>query len=173
MTEQATPKSLVRPMAHEDLLRVLAWRNAPEVRRYMYTQHEITLAEHERWFEAASRDPGKHLLIFELDSQALGFVNFTEVARGGIADWGFYAAPDAPKGSGRRLGQAALNYAFSDIKLHKVCGNALANNQRSIQMHQSLGFRQEGILRDQHFGGECYYHVVCFGLLSTEWQPNT
>lgn len=172
MTDQDKPNSLVRPMAHDDLLRVLAWRNVADVRRYMYTQHEITLAEHERWFEAASKDPGKHLLIFERDNQPLGFVNFTEVARGGIADWGFYAAPDAPKGTGRQLGQAALDYAFTHIKLHKVCGKALAENQRSIQMHQSLGFRQEGILSDQHFDGECYHDVVSFGLLSTEWQSN-
>ena len=81
-------------------------------------------------------------------------------------------APDAPKGSGRQLGRAALNHAFRQLKFHKVCGQALAYNQRSIQFHQSLGFEQEGILRDQHFDGERYHHVICFGLLSHEWQPN-
>jgi RimJ/RimL family protein N-acetyltransferase len=100
-------------------------------------------------------------------------VNFNETGNGGIADWGFYAAPAAPKGSGRQLGHAALSHAFTQLKLHKVCGEALAYNQRSIQFHQSLGFQQEGTFRDQHFDGERYHHVICFGLLSYEWQPST
>ena len=136
----------------------------------MYTQHEITLDEHQLWFDRALQNPRKHLLIFELGKQPLGFINFSELAIGGIADWGFYAAPDAPKGSGRRLGRAALDHAFTQLKLHKVCGQALAYNESSIHFHQSLGFQQEGSLRDQHFDGKCYQDVVCFGLLSHEWQ---
>ena len=170
------PKSIfvpahIRPMVHADLERVLAWRNHPDVRRYMYTQHEITLHEHLRWFERAMQDPKNSLLIFELNQQPQGFVNFTEVGNGGVADWGFYTAPDAPKGSGLQLGRAALNHAFSQLKLHKICGQALAGNSRSITFHQSLGFQQEGILRDQHFDDERYHHVNCFGLLGSEWLP--
>jgi len=160
-------------MVHADLERVLAWRNHPDVRRYMYTQHEITLDEHQRWFERSLPDPKKNLLIFEANHQPLGFVNFNETGSGGIAAWGFYAAPDAPKGSGRQLGRAALDHAFTQLKLHKVNGQALAYNERSIQFHQTLGFQQEGILRDQHFDGERYHHVICFGLLGHEWQPNS
>lgn len=117
-------------------------------------------------------DPKKHLLIFEVNQQPLGFVSFNETGNGGIADWGFYVAPNAPKGSGRQLGRAALSHAFTQLKLHKVCGQALAYNQRSILFHQSLGFQQEGMLRDQHFDCERYHHVICFGLLSHEWQPS-
>lgn len=173
MPESTPVQSQIRPMVHADLARVLAWRNHADVRRYMYTQHEITLDEHQRWFEHALPDPKKHLLIFELNQQPLGFVSFTAVGNVGIADWGFYVAPDAPKGSGRQLGCAALSHAFTQLKLHKVCGQALTFNQRSIQFHQSLGFQQEGTLRDQHFDGERYHHVICFGLLSHEWQPST
>ena len=157
-------------MADADVELVLAWRNHMEVRRFMYAQHEITLNEHQRWFEDTRQDPHKHLLIFEADNQALGFVRFSEIISNGIAEWGFYMAPDARKGYGRELGRTAMDHAFNHIKLHKVCGQVLANNERSIHFHQSLGFQQEGILHDQHFDGESYHHVICFGLLSDEWQ---
>lgn len=173
MAESTLVSSHIRLMVHADLERVLAWRNHADVRRYMYSQHEITLDEHQRWFERTLPDPKKHLLIFEANHLPLGFVNFNETGNGGIADWGFYVAPDAPKGSGRQLGCAALSHAFTQLKLHKICGQALAYNQRSILFHQSLGFQQEGTLRDQHFDGERYHHVICFGLLSHEWQPST
>jgi RimJ/RimL family protein N-acetyltransferase len=48
----------------------------------------------------------------------------------------------------------------------------LAYNARSIQFHKTLGFQQEAILRDQHFDGERYHHVIGFGLLGHEWQVN-
>lgn len=159
-------------MESDDLERVLGWRNHPEIRRYMYTQHEITLEEHTRWFARSTRDPKRHLLIFELESTPLGFVNIHQIAQGGIADWGFYAAPDAPKGAGSLLGQAVLRYAFIEAVLHKLSGQALAFNEASIRFHHSLGFTQEGTLRQQHFDGRHYHDVVCFGLLASEWQVN-
>lgn len=172
MTEHVVQNSRIRPMHYADLERVLAWRNHPAVRRYMYTQTEITLAEHQSWFERTRQDARKHLLIFEADDQPLGFMSLGEVVTGGVADWGFYAAPEAPKGSGRQLVTAALNHAFVELRLHKICGQVLSYNDRSIRLHRSLGFQQEGALRDQHFDGESYHEVICFGLLSGEWKPN-
>jgi UDP-4-amino-4,6-dideoxy-N-acetyl-beta-L-altrosamine N-acetyltransferase len=173
MSEQISTGARIRPMFHTDLERVLGWRNHPEVRRYMYTQQEIALDEHQKWFERTLQDRKKHLLIYESGGAALGFVNIGELARGQVADWGFYVAPDAPKGTGRELGTAAVQYAFDNLELHKLCGQVLAFNERSVRFHQSLGFRQEGVLRDQHFDGEGYHNVVCFGLLRHEWHPGT
>jgi UDP-4-amino-4,6-dideoxy-N-acetyl-beta-L-altrosamine N-acetyltransferase len=160
-------------MTSADIARVFAWRNHEEVRRYMYTQHEISLVEHTRWFEQVSKDPSRHLLIFENNAVPLGFINFHQASPGGVADWGFYAAPDTPKGTGRQLGQAAMKYAFSHLNLHKICGQALNYNERSIKFHRNLGFQQEGILREQHFDGYHYHDIVSFGLLASEWQPES
>jgi len=172
MLELSSFPSQIRPMVQADLACVLAWRNHPDVRRYMYSRHEITLVEHQQWFERTLLNPKKHLLIFEVNHQARGFVSFNETGSGGIAGWGFYAAPDAPTGSGRQLGHAALSHAFSQLKLHKVCGQALAYNERSIKLHKTLGFKQEGIMFEQHFDGERYHNVIYFGLLCHVWQPN-
>lgn len=162
----------VRKMDAADLEQVLEWRNHPDVRKYMYTQHEITLEEHTQWFQSTVGDSQRHLLIFEKNKKPLGFVNITEIKKGGIADWGFYLSPQAPKGTGLALGITALNYAFYEAGFYKVCGQALGFNERSIVFHLKLGFEQEGILRDQHFDGKNYHDVVCFGLLANQWQPD-
>ncbi|WP_309045384.1 UDP-4-amino-4,6-dideoxy-N-acetyl-beta-L-altrosamine N-acetyltransferase [Marinobacter sediminicola] len=160
----------LRPMNEADLERVLHWRNHPEVRRYMYTTHEIKLGEHRKWFAGASTNPAIDLLIYEREDQGMGFVNITRTRCPEVADWGFYLAPDAPKGTGRLLGNQALAYAFGKLGLHKVCGQALGFNERSIAFHKALGFLKEGHLRDQHFDGNEFHDVVCFGLLIHEWQ---
>jgi len=162
----------VRSLTTDDLAMILAWRNHPEVRAFMFTQHEIGWEEHRAWFMKASCDPSRRLLIVEEADEPLGYVQFTGVAEGGVADWGFYARPEAPKGSGQRLGTAALEEAFGVLGLHKVCGQAIAGNRPSIALHAKLGFIEEGILREQRCVNGAYHSLICFGLLENEWHAS-
>lgn len=159
-----------RPMTSDDLAAVLAWRNHPDVRAFMFTQHEINPDEHHAWFAKASNDRSRCLLIVEDRGEPLGYVQFSGVTEGGVADWGFYARSGAPKGSGRKLGTAALDHGFDVLKLHKVCGQALVSNRPSIALHSKLGFVEEGVLRDQQHVNGTYHSLICFGLLKSEWQ---
>ncbi|RCV89539.1 UDP-4-amino-4,6-dideoxy-N-acetyl-beta-L-altrosamine N-acetyltransferase [Billgrantia montanilacus] len=156
-------------MSESDLSLVLKWRNHPSIRRFMYTQHNISLQEHRKWFEAANDQKNKYLLIYEIKGNPLGFISIERENNTKVADWGFYASPDAPKGTGTDMGNAALEYAFIQLALHKICGHALAYNHRSVKFHEKLGFLKEGVLRDQHFDGETYHDIICFGLLENEW----
>lgn len=162
----------LRPLFPADLEQVRAWRNHPDIRAFLFTRHEITPEEHRRWYEAATADPGRHLLVYEEASQPLGFVSFAATRSPSVADWGFYAAPGAARGTGGRLGTAALAYAFDVLRLHKVCAEVLAGNAASLRFHEKLGFRREGVLREQHFDGDCYQDVVRYGLLAAEWQAH-
>lgn len=163
-------KFQVREMQESDLHLVLAWRNHPDIRKFMYTQHEISFKEHSAWFAKAHLDEGKKLLIFEVSGVPMGFVNLTFHKHGEIADWGFYISPEADKGTGRSLGQTTLQYVFNELGLHKVCGEALDYNEPSIRFHLKLGFKEEGALRDQFFDGQNYHTVHYFGLLHSEWD---
>jgi UDP-4-amino-4,6-dideoxy-N-acetyl-beta-L-altrosamine N-acetyltransferase len=152
---------------------VLAWRNRPEVRSAMLTQHEIRLDEHRQWFEHASLDPTRCLLIAEEAGQPLGYVHFSGVAAGGVSAWGFYTAAGAPPGSGSRLGRAALDHAFNVRGVRKVCAQVLATNVASLRFHRKLGFVEEGALREQQQIEDTYYDLICFGLLRREWRGLT
>jgi len=165
MTENCT----VRALTEDDLPMVLAWRNHPEVRDFMFTQHDITLEEHRQWFARVQLDKSRQQLIVMDGIVPLGFVQFNFVSQGGIADWGFYVRPDATKGSGTKLGQAALMHGFKVIGLHKVCGQAIKSNAASIVFHQKLGFTEEGRLREQRLIGDYYHTLICFGLIAKEW----
>lgn len=160
----------LRPLVEGDLEMVLAWRNRPEVRNVMLTQHEIQHHEHRRWFLNAATDPTRCLLLVEEPGRPLGYVHFSGVESGGIADWGFYAAIGAPLGVGSQLGCAALEHAFAVLGVHKVCGQVLASNIASLRLHRKLGFTEEGVLREQQRIGDNYHDLICFGLLRDEWQ---
>lgn len=166
-------RCIARQLVQDDLALILSWRNHPAVRRHMLTQHEISLAEHQQWFQRASGDTRKKLLIVEEAGIAIGHVNFSGVEPGGVADWGFYAAPRAARGSGRKICMTALKVAFDEYELHKVCGQALESNKASAGLHLALGFSLEGRLREHSRTGQDYQDLLCFGLLKREWMTSS
>jgi UDP-4-amino-4,6-dideoxy-N-acetyl-beta-L-altrosamine N-acetyltransferase len=159
-------------MIEADLALVLKWRTHPDVRKFMYTQHVISPEEHARWFEQASHAADRQLLIFEIRDHPLGFVGITALPHGRAAKWGFYVAPGAPKGTGRLLGRCAIAHIFSTMGMYKLSGETLGHNERSIRLHRFLGFKEEGVLREQHFDGTAYRDIICFGLLEREWRES-
>lgn len=162
----------LRIMTKDDLDKVLLWRNHPDIRRFMYSTHEITREEHHNWFSRTKTNPSIYLLIFEHEHVGLGFANVTIGKYPSVADWGFYLAPNAPRGTGGMMGRQVLDFAFSELRLSKVCGQVLDFNDRSVRYHQTLGFKVEGRLRKQHCIDGVYHDVICFGLLETEWTTD-
>lgn len=163
----------VRPMLEDDLDEVLRWRNHPEVRRYMFTRHEITPAEHRAWFERSRRDSTNHLLVFEIDGRASGFVRFKQMEWEAAAEWGFYVRPGAPAGTGRKLGSAALAYAFDTLGFRELHGRALVTNQRSIAFHRRLGFAEHDMPGERGGVGEDGESTIGFRLRASEWSRET
>lgn len=163
------PIDTLHPLTEADLPLVRAWRNHADVRRHLFSTHEITDDEHRAWFARQQTDATRRLWLFRRDGVPLGFVQLSGVEAGGIAEWGFYAAPDAPRGTGSALGRATLARAFGAEALHKVGGQVLAENAASLAFHRRLGFAEEGVLRQQHRSGATYHDIHCFGLLRSDW----
>lgn len=161
----------LRPLAEADLLLVLSWRNAPEVRKHMYSSHEIGEKEHRDWFQRMQTDTGVRWYIHEnAEGVPDGVAYFTQYSQNKrSAFWGFYMSPEAKPGMGTSLGVEALDQAFSALDLHKLNAEVLASNLRSLRFHEKLGFRNEGVFRDFHFDGSCYFDVVRYGMLASEW----
>lgn len=172
MNQNDSTDCCLRPMTKNDLSLVLQWRNHPSVRKYMFNQNEINEEEHKLWFKNTSVDKGRYLFIFEKTGEPQGFMNFHKLFGGDVIDWGFYLSPNAEKGTGNMLGKTALAYAFENLNLHKVCGQAIAYNEKSKRFHLRLGFKEEGELKEQYYDGENYHSIILFGLLKDEWQKN-
>lgn len=158
-------------LAETDLPLVLAWRNTPEVRQHMYSAHEISEAEHRAWFARMKHDPQVRWYIHQDEYCNLdGVVYFTQYQPENHSSfWGFYAAPEAPRGTGTKLGLDALDEAFNVLSLHKLNAEVLSSNERSLRFHEKMGFHREGIFRDDHFNGEYYVDVVRLGIVKSEW----
>ena len=164
----ATPR--LRRMLHDDLDRVREWRNDDRVRRQMYSTEEISAEQHRNWFEQKMQEPGRRLMILEVDGKPLGFVNLGPCDAAGSMLWGLYAAPGAPAGTGRQLGEAALDYAFNTLGARQVRGEVLEHNSASLAFHGKLGFSQAGEPFERQLPSGRSVRVIDFVLESEKFR---
>ena len=66
-----------------------------------------------------------------------------------------------------------LEFAFEDIKLHRVELDVYSFNQRAIYAYEKAGFKHEGVLRDAVKDGETYADVILMAILENEWIETT
>lgn len=161
----------LRALTSEDLEMILVWRNDPLVRKNMYTSHVISPAEHRNWYARVKEDATKSYFVFEnggVPSGVVGFMDIDAVAR--RSSWAFYAAPGVLRGTGSKMEYLALEHAFGRMGLYKLHCEVLAFNPLVIRMHQSFGFKVEGILREHHRDSEGYHDVYQLGILDREWE---
>ena len=136
--------AVLRPAAPADCRRLFEWRNHPEIRRFMFDSGEIAWDGHQAWFARQLANPEFTMLLYETGGTAQGYASFKHLG-GGRCEWGFYLAPDCPRGQGHggTLGQLALQYAFCRLNMREVHGQVLPHNAASLALHHKLGFRLE------------------------------
>ncbi|QDX98144.1 UDP-4-amino-4,6-dideoxy-N-acetyl-beta-L-altrosamine N-acetyltransferase [Pectobacterium carotovorum subsp. carotovorum] len=170
--EKIDSSNELRLATEADVNAVWRWRNDPNIRKWMFNQNEIELEEHKEWFCNQLNNPDKIFLIYIHNGIDCGFVNFHKLNNADVWEWGFYLAPGSPKGIGICLGKCALQYAFEYTNVEKVFGEVLEYNARSIKLHKSLGFSNEGCLREHFLLNDELHNVLLFGLLKKEYIRN-
>jgi len=125
-----------------------------------------------RKIDAATRNVGL-LVLRNADDALAGVVNFSEIVRGAFlsAYVGYYAfAPLAGSGYMTEGLALALDFAFGELRLHRVEANVQPANDRSLALVERLGFVQEGYSpRYVKIGGRWRDHAR-FAMLADDWK---
>lgn len=152
------------PITDDNFRKILSWRNEPNVRKNMYTQHVISEKEHETWWKKTLNDPAQRYFIYQLNDLELGLVAFTQIDMiKKNASWAFYAAPDAPRGVGTKMEFLALEYAFGELGLESLNCEVLSYNTPVIKLHQRFGFLEKTIQKNRILstGEASDVHALC------------
>ncbi len=73
------------------------------------------------------------------------------------------------KGLVTRACRALLDYAFEELKLHRVEIHCASRNARSRAVPERLGFQREAVLREACWTAHGLDDRVIYGLLAREW----
>ncbi|HLV19339.1 MAG TPA: GNAT family protein [Polyangiaceae bacterium] len=116
-----------------------------------------------------------HLVYTEADELA-GVININEIVRGnfGSGYLGYYAlSPHQGRGYLRAGLSQVMQRAFGEYGLHRLEANIQPDNQRSIALVRSLGFRQEGYSPKYLKIGGRYRDHERWAILAEEWKATS
>jgi UDP-4-amino-4,6-dideoxy-N-acetyl-beta-L-altrosamine N-acetyltransferase len=162
-------------LSSDESERILAIRNEPEVRRNMYTDHEVGTGEHKAWMERTVHRDDVEMFAVIFEGELVGAIGLTSIVPAQRrSEWAFYLSASV---QGRGLGSALefkfLNWVFCDKGLHKLNAEVLRFNGPVIALHKKFGFREEGVRRDQIFRNGEWIDAVLIGMTETEWSDQS
>jgi len=152
-------------------MRVREWRNQQNIRRYMYTDHVISDAEHRRWLEGLRGNDSVRVFVVFFEDQPVGVVSLNAIdRRHRKADWAFYLKEGLRGlGLGSRVEYQLIELAFGEFGLEKLNCEVLATNPSVIRLHKKFGFVEEGVRRGNVIKDGERVDVCLLGLLAAEW----
>jgi RimJ/RimL family protein N-acetyltransferase len=167
----ATPKIALGAFREADRERLFTWINDQELVRFSAAFRPISKAEHDAWFDSLGGDPTKVIFaIRDLESQDLigsvQIIHLSQVHRNGemvirIGDSRFRG-----RGYGPTALRSLLDYAWNNLKLHRLSARVFKSNVRAIAAYKKVGFIEEGLLREDAFVEGQWEDVVLMGVLN-------
>jgi hypothetical protein len=157
----------------EHLEMIREWRNSPEVSKYMYSDNFISAEDQKRWFERIKRDKNSKYWVINFENQDIGLVYLNNINKHlNSCEWGFYLGPADVKGKGigQKLMSYICKYVFEELKLNKLMAQVFKFNERSLYLHEKLGFRREAYYREHCFKNEKYEDVIGLAILKKEYE---
>lgn len=77
---------------------------------------------------------------------------------------------DCSRGIGSWAVQVTRDFAFEQLKLHRLSLDVFSFNPRAQKAYLKAGFKQEGVLRDAVWDGAGYADDILMAILEDEWR---
>ncbi|MFC1900804.1 GNAT family N-acetyltransferase [Chloroflexota bacterium] len=169
---------ILRPVGRADVPNFLEWFNDPEVTQYLAMYLPMTEMAEEKFIEELGTTRARtHVMqvIEAIEGEStvpIGTVGLTGINnKDHNSSFGIAIGEKDywNKGYGTEAARLIIDYGFKQLNLHRIYSGALSFNERSIRMHKSIGFSEEGRQREHMFKNGKYCDHVIFGILKTEW----
>ena len=161
----------LRPICAADTDRVVRWRNDKNVVKNFIYRIPLSREAHLDWLKNKVERGCVHQFVIcrNEDKMPLGSVylqNFEEQNK--KAEEGIFLGEEQAygKGIGTEAAKLMLQYAFEQLRLHKVAARVLAYNRASVCMHEKAGYVQEAYFREELFLDGKYEDLIFFGAIN-------
>ena len=168
-------KVILRPIEREDLKRLHElWQDVELELLAGGAWEPSSLASLEKEFDKHLEDQDRSEFAIEADGKVIGSIELHRWRnrRAGTASLGvgIFDREYLGKGYGRDAIAVLLDWAFRIQNFRRIWLDTLASNERAIRSYRSLGFQEEGRLRQHDYSNGHYEDVICMGLLRNEWE---
>lgn len=169
-------KVYLRPLEIEDTdVLYKSFNSDTEMRRFTGTQRVFTKIEIQNSFQNFSQDKTRvgFGIIRKEDDQLVGDIALNEMYSPSNRDANFRIAifdTYVGHGYGTSATKLMLDYGFGILNLHRIELDVYSFNERAIHVYEKLGFKREGIKRDNWYYDHKYYSSVVMSILEDEYR---
>ncbi len=166
---------VLRPIEEGDLEFIRELINDPEVEKTIVGwMWPLSAKDEQEWYKGF-RNSNKEVryLIALHDGTRLGLTGLTDMdwKNGRCKSAGIRISPRVQsKGYATEAYITMFDYAFNQLRFHKVMGSALETNKASLRLMEKLGYKVEGVLRDHVFKDGKYCNVVTTSILAEDFN---
>jgi len=179
-------KVILEEVDPENLEWLRQQRNDPEMRQYFREWKDISKDQQEWWYKDRGNNMNPNHVYFQImqrtsagaDGQGNTILGKHLAGCCGLhyVDWRIRSAEFgvflSKETRGKGLGKEALfllfDYGFREMNLHKIWCEVYDNNT-SVNLYRKLGFRDDGVLRDNYFCNGSYGNSIMMSVLEDEW----
>lgn len=123
----------------EEKKMILEWRNCPNIKKYMYTQDNISLENHLKFIENLKNSKNKLYFLVKKDDKFIGVIDFNNIKKNESLEIGIYANPNL-KGYGKILLETIINFSFNILKVKKIFAEVFFENEKAYNLYKHYNF---------------------------------
>ena len=168
----------LRALEPDDYLITSEWRNDEEIQNMVGGPKYFVSKERERqWVMDTINDNSRMVLgiCLKENDKLIGTVNIQDInwinrsahvpiLLGDKKEW--------KKGYATEARFLALKFAFDERGFHRVWALVLDDNIPSLKLHERIGYKKEGLLRDSVYKGGRYHNQVYLSILEDDFRTS-
>lgn len=166
---------VLRPFGEKDLPHIIRWSNDAELRKLIGEIAPISEAEAEKFYKELRSDETRawYTIVLKKDNRVIGEAGLLRMFK----PWRhtdmtiIIGEKDARgKGYGKEAGHLLLNHAFHNLGFHRISVGIVTFNKPAIRYWKSLGFKKEGIHREEYYCDNKYSDFIMMSILENEYK---
>ena len=160
---------LFRQIEYNDIEFINTIRNQ-YAKEYLHDSRIFTFSETNNWF--INTKPDFWMIINE--NKIIGYFRLSNHS---IINQNIYIGADiAPEFIGKGFAKEAyklfIPFLFQEYKLNKISLEVLSTNERAISLYNKLGFKQEGIKRQEILKEDKFIDSIIMSILKKEYYAS-
>ncbi len=170
-------KVLLRGLELSDAPILHKYVNDWEVRKFLLHFYPFSLVDEEEfikscWDRAKKGSDFVFGIVEKSSGELIGTIGLHKVnwknrhAELGVTIW---RKDKWDQGLGSDAIKVILNYAFGELNLHKVYLRVFDFNIRAIRVYEKIGFKREGVLRDDLWRDGEWHDTIIMSILENEF----
>jgi RimJ/RimL family protein N-acetyltransferase len=166
---------ILRPFTKKDLRHIQRWSNDAELRKLTGEIAPINQAEAQKFYKELRSDETRlwYTIVVKKDNRVIGEAGLLRMFR----PWRntdmtiIIGEKDARgKGYGKEAGHLLLTHAFHNLGFHRISIGVVGFNKKAIRFWKSLGFKKEGIEREEYYCDNKYSDFIMMSILENEYN---